>query len=203
LRPGWTKSWRCASAAALIACVGQPLLAVHSTLPAGTQASENRANELTLARLRPGQDTLASAQSHYGAHFRRVVPDSDDVLAWVDARGKRVLRLELRDDGVVESISLLHAEFVPELAAEGAEVLLPPAKMVTGRGLALGDPLVKVLRLYGPPASRGPATLAGREVEFLFYAFDWAGPDVPQVMEVTCARAGGRVVKITLAAASL
>jgi hypothetical protein len=41
----------------------------------------------------------------------------------------------------------------------------------------------------------------------LYYAFDWAGPDVPQVMEVLCAveQDGklGRVVEITLAASSL
>jgi hypothetical protein len=40
-----------------------------------------------------------------------------------------------------------------------------------------------------------------------YYAFDWAGPDVPQVMEVVCTREkdgqAGRVVEITLAAPSL
>ena len=45
--------------------------------------------------------------------------------------------------------------------------------------------------------------MEGRELEFLFYAFDWAGPEVPQVMEVTCERSTGRVVKITLAFPSL
>jgi hypothetical protein len=37
----------------------------------------------------------------------------------------------------------------------------------------------------------------------MFYAFDWAGSDVPQVMEVLCERATGRVVEITLAFPSL
>jgi hypothetical protein len=41
----------------------------------------------------------------------------------------------------------------------------------------------------------------------LFYQFDWAGPDVPQVMEVLCTpeKNGkpGRVVEIMLATASL
>ena len=48
-----------------------------------------------------------------------------------------------------------------------------------------------------------PATLDGREFELLFYAFDWAGSDVPQVMEITCDRKNGRVWKITLAYPSL
>ena len=41
----------------------------------------------------------------------------------------------------------------------------------------------------------------------LYYAFDWAGPDVPQVMEVLCTVGNegkpGVVVEITLAASSL
>jgi hypothetical protein len=40
-----------------------------------------------------------------------------------------------------------------------------------------------------------------------YYAFDWAGADVPQVMEVLCTREAdgkpGRVVEITLAGPSL
>jgi len=41
----------------------------------------------------------------------------------------------------------------------------------------------------------------------LYYAFDWAGPEVPQVMEVVCTApkdgTPGKVVEITLAAGSL
>jgi len=71
----------------------------------------------------------------------------------------------------------------------------------TSRGLKLHDSKIRVLELYGAPDSIGPSTLDGREVELLFYSFDWAGPDVPQVMEVTIER--GRVVQILLAAQSL
>ncbi|MGB0035302.1 MAG: hypothetical protein WBP79_07505 [Candidatus Acidiferrales bacterium] len=41
------------------------------------------------------------------------------------------------------------------------------------------------------------------QLQLYFYGFDWAGPDVPQVMEVSCGEATGRVVEITLAASSL
>jgi hypothetical protein len=47
----------------------------------------------------------------------------------------------------------------------------------------------------------------GRELELLLYQFDWAGPDVPQVMEVLCTpeKEGkpGRVMEIMLARGSL
>jgi hypothetical protein len=61
--------------------------------------------------------------------------------------------------------------------------------------------------LYGNADSRSPSTKNGQPLELLYYAFDWAGPDVQQVMEVvsTAPKAGapGRVVEITLAAGSL
>ena len=71
----------------------------------------------------------------------------------------------------------------------------------TSRGIGLGSTKGNVLAAYGPPQSSGPSTQSGRELELLFYAFDWAGPDVPQVMEITLER--GRVVQITLASPSL
>ena len=74
---------------------------------------------------------------------------------------------------------------------------------VTGRGLHLGDPQDRVAEIYGEPNSSGPAVRGSNELEFLSYPFDWAGSDVPQAMEIYCARDTGRVVEITLAYPSL
>ena len=77
----------------------------------------------------------------------------------------------------------------------------------TGKGLVLGEPTTKVVQLYGAPDSRSPGTKDGQPLELWYYAFDWAGPDVPQVMEVLCTKEKdgepGRVAEITLAAPSL
>jgi hypothetical protein len=84
---------------------------------------------------------------------------------------------------------------------------VPPSKWITGHGLRIWDLTAKVLQLYGEPDSKSPSTRDGQPLELWYYAFDWAGPDVPQVMEVLCTReaAGqpGHVVEITLAAPSL
>jgi len=161
-----------------------------------------RHNELSLAQLRPGKDSLADAVMRYGPKHRPGVADSDDVVAWVDAQRKIVLRVELNDEARIDSITL--ASIDPLLKETGGTVASLPARgLTTGRGLALGALKARVLELYGPPGNTGPSTMEGRELEFMFYAFDWAGPDVPQVMEVTCERASGRVVKITLAFPSL
>ena len=71
----------------------------------------------------------------------------------------------------------------------------------------MDDPATKVMELYGEPDSRSPSTKDGQPLELWYYAFDWAGPDVPQVMEVLSTKAHdgqpGHVVEITLAAPSL
>jgi hypothetical protein len=81
------------------------------------------------------------------------------------------------------------------------------SRWTTGHGLVIGDACSRVLALYGQPGSRGPSTKDGQQLELLYYAFDWAGPDVPQVMAVLCTpeknAKPGRVVEITLAAPSL
>ncbi|HWY45642.1 MAG TPA: hypothetical protein VNX66_19270 [Candidatus Sulfotelmatobacter sp.] len=82
-----------------------------------------------------------------------------------------------------------------------------PPLLATGLGLTTFDSVSKVIALYGEPDSRSPSTKNGQPLELLYYAFDWAGPDVPQVMEVVCTaeKEGkpGQVVEITLAAGSL
>ena len=90
------------------------------------------------------------------------------------------------------------------LAKHGSSL---PHAWHTGRGLAADALASRVVELYGEPDSRSPSTKDGQQLELLYYAFDWAGTAVPQVMEVLCtvARDGkpGRVVEITLAAPSL
>ena len=65
----------------------------------------------------------------------------------------------------------------------------------------------KPIRFTARPDSVSPSTKNGQPLELLYYAFNWAGPDVPQVMEVVCTApkdgTPGRVVEITLAANSL
>ena len=180
MKRAWTKLPLPVSAALLA-------LLLPAWAPADSQTraeGKQRHNELSLARLRPGIDTIADAVMRYGPRHRRAVPYSDDVVAWVDPQRKIVLRIELNDEGKIDSVTL--ASFDPLLKEPGGTVAsLPTRGLATGRGLALGDRRSRVLQLYGPPANIGPSTMEGRELEFMFYAFDWAGPEVPQVMEVT------------------
>jgi hypothetical protein len=163
-------------------------------------ATTRRANEFTLAALRPGRDKLERAMQLY----HTIDPKSstkDSQTVWVDACTKHTLIVDFDAD---KRIQVIRTGVAPSPAACRA---VSANLWRTGHGLGVGDSAVKLVQLYGPPDSKSPSTRDGQPLELWYYAFDWAGPDVPQVMEVLCTREKegqpGRVIEITLAAPSL
>jgi hypothetical protein len=214
---------------ALLASLLTSTLAIAQTPPRPTakKAITHRANELTLAELRPGRDRVAKAKTKYGSKDMTAL---DGVLVW--NCGVLALKLDLEGKSGIRAITL------SEDTSAKAKAQNPPSNEIrdipipcnlkqtstaldleqgkgfdfknswrTGRGLVPGQPTTKVVQLYGEPDSRSPSTKDGQPLELMYYAFDWAGPDVPQVMEVLCTKekdgGPGRVVEITLAAPSL
>ncbi len=179
--------------------------------PAGTSgeatAEARRKNETTLAGLRPGRDKLRTAVNAHGPHYRQVVPGADDVVAWVDRKKHRLVRVELDKDGVIQSVTVSTIDPVidqPSDLKKEPESALPSVKLATGRGIRIAyNVRGEVEEIYGDADSVGPSTQYGNDLTLLYYSFDWAGPKVPQVMEVSCERTTGRVVQITLAFPSL
>jgi len=199
LKLGWMKFWLYASA--LAACI---TYAHPQQRPASAQETERRVNELALAGLRPGKDTLAIAERRYKPKYRETKPgrDGGNLAEWWDRCNGKSLRLELNDKGIIQSVTI--SALAPRQDCMGRPGdFLNQKFWTTGRGLKLRDPRDLVVDLYGEPNSSGPSVKGNQELELLFYLFDWAGSDVPQVMEVSCERATGRVVEITLALPSL
>jgi len=169
-------------------------------------ATTRRFNELTLAGLRPGRDKSGKAIRLYGKPDSRS-PDQQTLDWWFKAStGAFHLSVDLDKTDVVQFIRVSHDDgphglMVPRHSA------FPIRAWESGRGLAVDTAGSRVTELYGEPDSRSPSTKDGRRLELLYYAFDWAGADVPQVMEVVCTAEDdgwpGRVVEITLAAPSL
>jgi hypothetical protein len=169
--------------------------------PSVKKAAAQRANELTLAGLRPGRDALARAiQLNKQYDSSKSAPGSQSV--WVDAC--KDLSLTLDNDGQ-KKIQVIRVGYYCCSTVDCAGG--PPSPWKTGLGLRVNDPIAKVARLYGEPDSKSPSSRDGQQLELWYYAFDWAGADVPQVMEVLCTRekdgTPGRVIEITLAAPSL
>ena len=199
MRLGWTKLWRLTS-----------LLAIALAAPGLTAGAQNRGanaptNELTVAGLRPGVSTLADAEKRFGTKNRDTQAETDDIKQWGEACTGRSLRLEVDERGVIQivTVSSLGARAADCASKAPGNGPLTIERLKSGQGLALGEAKKRVVALYGEPDSVVPATFEGQEFEMLYYAFDWAGSDVPQVMEVTCERGTGRVRKITLAFPSL
>ena len=163
----------------------------------------HRANELTLAALRPGRDALAAALKRYSEKYVSGERATANVKQWRDPCTGRTLSLELDSRSMIQAITV--SSLLPQegKCADRRFGTVAVQDWVTGRGLRLGDTQDRVVQLYGEPNSSGPSVNGDRELEFLYYAFDWAGADVPQVMEIHCARENGRVVEITLAFPSL
>ena len=213
MKPGWMRSWRsdselarpCSGRLLRRALWGFFLLATIATAhsqqtPIAKKTAATRANELTLAGLRPGRDKLGRAVEL----FRSIDPKSstnDSQTIWLDACRKQQLAVDFDTEKKIQVIRAGAAKLT------AACVALPPGPWKTGLGLRVGDSAQKVVQLYGQPDSRSPSTRDGQPLELMYYAFDWAGPDVPQGMEVLCSKdkdgQPGRVVEITLAAPSL
>ena len=155
--------------------------------------------ELTLAGLRPGRDSLAVALKHYKAKYSSSDSGSISVKQWADACTGHTLSLGMDPHGVIEQITVSSLVPVDGKCENRRTDVLDEKDWVTGHGLHLGDPEDHVAELYGEANSSGPSVKGGTELEFLFYPFAWAGSDVPQAMEIYCARDTGRVVEITLA----
>jgi hypothetical protein len=177
---------------------------------------------LTLAGLRPGRDTISKARKLYHGPWLETTPDDpNSVVVRGDCTGS-LLRLEADKSGVIQQIVLVEKNAAEALKHQGIAVCADrsgsqplataPAekrtlRWITGHRISIGSTVSAVRAAYGDPGNKSPSTRDGQPLELWYYAFDWAGPDVPQVMEVLCTRGRdgqpGRVIEITLAAPSL
>jgi hypothetical protein len=180
-----------------------PLLAIaqSSQKQFAKPASTHRANEMTLAGLRPGRDNLVRA-AQINKAFGAGKPLPGDQTVWYDPCRDLSLIIDTDKQKLVQVIRAgMWAGSTADCAGG------PPSNWKTGLGLRVGDATGKLQQLYGPPDSKSPSTRNGQPLELWYYAFDWAGENVPQVMEVLCTRGSdgkpGQVVEITLAAPSL
>jgi hypothetical protein len=179
-----------------------------SKSPATPDVASQRNDELTLAGLRPGRDELAKALHVFAGH--PAIGYGGASRTWRDDCRHQQLSIIADSDGTILQIQVSEITSDSHYKCNHPDVdsgTNSASRWVTGHGLLVGDSCSRVLALYGQPGTRGPSTKGGQQLELFYYAFDWAGPDVPQVMTVLCTpekeQKPGRVVEITLAAPSL
>lgn len=172
---------------------------------AAQKASLHRANEMTLAKLRPGRATTTQALAIY-KQWPFAHEEHETQLTWryICYPGE-ALTLDFDVNRIIQVIRLSKTGNFAICDPAGRKELKSGWR--TGKGLRVGDSAAKVAELYGEPDSKSPSTKGGQPLELWYYAFDWAGADVPQVMEVLFTRQAdgkpGQVVEITLAGPSL
>ena len=194
MKLGSRKSWRLASLVAILAAM----------TPAATGLENSkRANERTLAGLRPGHDKIVAPQKI----FRQLNRDASaaDELVWGDVCTHRELRVEVGAHKILQTVTV-DTHYQPESKATCLPIVMAPSRLkllATGHGLQLGDSCDRVAEIYGKPESESPSVRGSEQLELSLYSFDWAGVDVPQVMEVSCDSSSRKVVAITLAASTL
>jgi hypothetical protein len=193
--------WRRGSAAVLAVCALAIAGGAWAQTVQAKKAKDHRANELTLAGLRPGRDSAGKAIELH-KQPRNKVAEQDTLMIWGETCQMQTLSIDL---DAAKKIQVVRTIETPWASGDCVKPALGPWR--TGLGLRVGDSASKVAELYGKPDSRSPSTKEGQPLELWYYAFDWAGPDVPQVMEVLCTREAdgkpGQVVEITLAGPSL
>jgi hypothetical protein len=194
----------------LLACIPAHVLAQQLNSPRKTEtnvstAATQRNDELSLAGLRPGRDDMTKAERLFRKPSATKYDGTNKI--WQDPCHHQLLSVIPDPNGTIQEVRVAQTNANSASTEACASAAEPHSRWVTGHGLVIGDACSRVVALYGQPGSRGPSTKDGQQLELLYYAFDWAGPDVPQVMAVLCTSERnakpGRVVEITLAAPSL
>jgi hypothetical protein len=186
-----------------------PTVERHTETTVKSTSGQPRSDELSLASLRPGHDDIAKAERLFEKPSTTKYDGTNKI--WQDPCHHQLLSIIRDPTGTIMEVRVAESNPAP-----GSESIVtkgcissqhPHSPWNTSHGLMVGSSCSRVIALYGQPGSRGPSTKDGQQLELLYYAFDWAGPDVPQVMAVLCtpekSAKPGRVVEITLAAPSL
>jgi hypothetical protein len=170
--------------------------------PSQKPSAPKTMNELTLAGLRPGHDSVAAAFRRYKQKYL-LNKTNVESKEWRDTCTGHSLALTLDSQSVIQEVTV--SLLVPRdgNCDNRRFEFLNLDDWVTGKGLRLGDSRNHVVELYGEPSASEPVVRDDEDFELLQFDFAAAGRDVPQAMKVYCRRDSGRVVEITLSASAL
>jgi len=164
-----------------------------------------RVNELTLAGLQPGKDVLEKATKKFGKEFTINAPDDPNAHCWRINCFVDGLIVEADPNGIIRNVTV--SANVPFRIIADCDDRIASRKFRsqfgTGRDLLLRDRCGRIEEVYGKAESRSPSVKGSEKLELYLYKFDWAGTDVPQVMEVSCDASSQTAAEITLAVSTL
>jgi hypothetical protein len=189
------KSWRFIRGITILAGVTAVIGGALTEPAMASSGSKKKSQESSLAGLRPGKDKLKTAINLHGPYYRKVSPDSEQSVVWVDTMKHRALRVELDEKGVIQKVTVSAID--PLISAEDKQDAPLPSRMIaTGKGLRIGYNVHDDVKdTYGDPDESTDGLRHGHNVRVLSYNFE----KNPQSLEILCERPGGRLLEITLA----
>jgi hypothetical protein len=168
---------------------------------------QKRVNELTLAGLRRGKDSLEKASKRFGKESKIGAPDDPNARSWPINCFVDDLEVEADPNGIIRNVTVSFSSNLTGRIVVDCDDRVASRKFLSqfgsGRNLLLHDRCGRIEEIYGRAESRSPSVKGNDKLELYLYKFDWAGTDVPQVMEVSCDASSQTVAQITLAAATL
>ena len=168
---------------------------------------QKRAIELMLEGLRPGEDSLEKASKRFGKESKIGAPDDPNAHSWPINCLVDDLEVEADPNGIIRNVTVSFSSNLTGRIVVDRDDRVASRKFRSqigaGRNLLLHDRCGRIEEIYGRAESRSPSVKGNDKLELYLYKFDWAGTDVPQVMEVSCDASSQTVAQITLAAATL
>jgi hypothetical protein len=187
----------------LVSVVAVVVLALQVGLRAG---GPKRVNELTLAGLQPGRDALEKASKIFGEESKINTFNDANTHIWQGGCFLDDLVIEAGPNGLIRNVTVSVSHVTDRMVVDCEDLGASRnfrSRIGSGRNLLLRDRCGRIEEIYGKAESRSPSVKGSDKLELYLYKFDWAGTDVPQVMEVSCDASSQTVVEITLAAATL
>ena len=187
--------------------VSAALVALAMQVGSGA-GGQKRVNELTLAGLRPGNDSLEKASKRFGKESKIGAPDDPNAHSWpINCFFADDLEVGAEPNGIIRNVTVCFSSNLTGRIVVDCDDRVASRKFRSqfgsGRSLLPHDRCGRIEEIYGRAESRSPSVKGNDKLELYLYKFDWTGTDVPQVMEVSCDASSQTVAQITLAAATL
>lgn len=193
MKSSWAKFWLAVSLLAFV---------LEASPAAPDVNTPHRANEVTLAGLRPGKTNPKETYQRFSKKWADKVSGETNSISWYEVCNWQELTVQFDSSRLVQSVTVEQvSERIIADCTDKSYSRIDRGRLGTGRDLLLKDRCDRVEEIYGKPQRESPSENGSEAVESLSYNFDWAGPKVPQSMTVLCGAAPlFQVVKITLAA---
>jgi hypothetical protein len=159
-------------------------------------------NELEIAGLRPGQDTMRKAYHRFGKNLVTNELSQSGSVVWLDVCNHQMLTVSFDTNDIILGVRIQHTPGVTMADCDVRSYSRNVRSRMggTGHGLLFGDRCDRVQQLYGSPHSDDHSASGTQESNSFVYHFDRGSKGSQLTLEITCDPASKTVKTIELTA---